>query len=532
METTVRSYDAAMPFRTRYFNQEYDELNDQQKFIEILMHGNHNGFVTRIRKGKLKPKYSTADIRSIQSYSQQYDTYMTINTFKKPDKVASNIRAITTLYLDLDKHTGTRQEIKKSVQNTVYYLQEAFSEGILPRPTMMTSTGRGLGCFYVLEQPIAVSGNPKAKKSRRYFEHIYRDLARKYEDVLGEYPDTLEMDSVVINDVSRIVRMPMTYNQNAKEMCRLLDVNAYVSNGATYVRYWNLSELQEYLPNWKDKEEKKKQDKPKRHTTKVYSFEAYRYPFLMRRMRQLEVLVEIRNQTKKKNTMRELILFYYFNSAVQITDNAEELLYYINEQFREPLDESEVIHVMKSVRAARPFNTNETGHYVISDKTMIRNLALTEYELDVTKFGYSKRKLEREAKREVSQNNRNKRNQMIAEAIEKNPDQTYEELAGFFGVSLRTIKRIAKLFNIHRYNSSTVIEASEIPETSSIATEEKCQKMSASLWGGMYKGVPAGGAELVQEFLRYYEHSPSIATMIPGQLRFCFDAENRLVLST
>lgn len=531
-----------------YENSEnpFVELDEQEVFLHTLHHDYRGGYIVRMsidNDGNYR-SYANKSIKEIKCYNSKNNVYVSLNTFKNHNRAATNVHSINCIYYDLDTHNGTDKHIKLCIENTLKAIKNEFEADTLPRPTMITNTGRGLGLFYVLENSIA--NTSKTQKSIRFWKYIYTSMAEKIKNVLKKHPNTCELDTTSIADRSRIVRMPLTYNVNAKKVCYLEQINTS-SNGDTL--YYNLSDLSKYCEDYKVYDSKK--DNEIRAAIKknnIISLEAYKKPFLSRRMQKLEILQSISND-KCTNKRREYMCFVYYNAAKQINlKNASNLLYLFNEGFNEPLSLDELKHTMKSVDTNKAEYGNYEGYYKLTDKTIIEKLDLDEEEIKATGFGVSYRKIVREKKKEENRIKKAKRNDLIVKMILTDLNVTYKEIAEKVGVSEKTVKRVAKEYGVGRYNSSVasennnnvidyinneneneVIEESTENEAIIFLNEQKGHFVSESLNGVLTN--PSGGiieygnTELLSNFIGDSCLVSSDPDCNVGQLRFCFSGE-------
>lgn len=465
---------------------EKKRLNQQQIFIETLYHDNKNGFLTRMKfVNKKTIKYSSRDCKTMESYEKNCDTYISLNGFSKPDKNSKNLRNINCLYFDLDCHDKDQNYIDTCIKNTYKMLGRAIKENYIPKPTMITESGRGLGLFYVLKHSIANTEN--TVKSINFWKVIYKCLFQKLKDMLSNAYCVLEPDSTSICDVARIVRMPLTTNTNNGRICKLVRVEKSSENTPLF---YDLSELNEYTKDMKAYPDKKfKSKRPhKFENKKVVNFNAYKFPFLTSLMEKLERLQDKFNAVCT-NKRRELMCFYYYNAAKQVLEDARIRLYVFNEGFNEPLDEKELEHVIKSVNSNKPASGDYEGYYKIKNSTIIEKLDLTDEEINYCGFCGSLKIKKREEKKIANRLAKEKRNADIISMIIEHPELTYEYIAETFHVSLRTLKNIAAQAGIKRYNLKTDSEGTITSKKGGASFEiQKCKKMPISLGRGVSKG--------------------------------------------
>lgn len=456
----------------RYFYNPFEktELNPQQKFIEILHHDYRFGFVKRmkLKKGAQAVSFATQEYKNLESYDRDYNTYISLNAFTKPSKAAKHIRNINAIYLDLDLHCYNQEHIDFCIANTKAILKREIEDQNFPEPTMMTNTGRGLGLFFVLKRSIANTAN--TKKQITYWECAYRAIADKLNHILSLENDVLELDTTSIADKSRIVRLPMTVNQNNKRICTL-DQIAY--NPDNTVKYYDLKDLVAYINEYMPIPEHVQNEKKKR-MERVINFNHYKFPFLAERLKRLERLQKRYNQ-ECTNKRRELMCFLYYNTLKQLNpDQARISLYVYNESFDEPLDQEELEHVILSVNSNKPSFGKHEGFYLISDKWIIEKLDLSEEEKTYSGFGSSRKAALRAEKKLANQKKKEERNRRILQFAIAHPEMTYEEIAESFAIGISTLKRVLSASGYSRYQKGNATEQLNLEIEEISASEEDC----------------------------------------------------------
>lgn len=450
------------------------EWQEQETFINALHHDamTRGGFFAglNLRKNdgetKVYTKWAKQNPRSLMTTDDSYNRYIALNTyhcqkkeeivyaFEKPlikttlKRDTHHLHAITSVYLDLDFHDGTMQEIETRVENTKELLNYAYENKSLPYPTMITSTGRGLGIFYVLDRSIA--NVDKAEKQIKFWEYICKEYAAMYKELLeGSFLPQLDIDSKVVAEKTRVVRLPGTVNLNTGTVCKLINHNK--KNDGTSL-YYSLKDLAGYIKNYHVYEDTHEEIKKKEASKKIVNLNAYNKPYLVARLNKLKRAQSLVREQKEGS--RELLCFYYYNTAVQIMkkEDAVKSMMEFNNEFRCPLkDKSELENIIRSVSKAKDINGNVRGYYEIKDAKILENLGLSEAQNEYVGFCQSLKAIKRKEKKEENQERREERNRRIAEYVMEHTEQTYEEIAGLFDVSLRTLKNILKEENVHRY---------------------------------------------------------------------------------
>lgn len=424
-------------------------LNEQQKFLSILHHDNRDSYVSRFVA--TRGQYSTTNLMDLEEYNQVHNTYVSVHSFTKYGRKSEDIRQINAIYFDLDMHNKdilnkfrTAEEkldfIDECVGNTLNLLYDAVLQEDIPEPTMITNTGRGLGIFYVLDRSIACAKG-KNEKQVMYWKQIYIGLALKFKEILNEdnnefakHPEAiLEFDDKVVADVSRVTRMPMTYNQAVKRPCRLVSADG---------TYYSLKELSRYIKFVPEKMIHKKDN--------VVQVDFYAMRFHHERMVAMENLPKIRHYDCNGN--REYMCFCYYNEAVQLygTKQASLMVDAYNQKFTEPLNASEIKNMIKGVDNNK--GKNHAGYYKLTNRWIVENCKITPAEQESIGINLTKRQIDRQIIKEKHQKEREERNLAIISYAQNHVDCPYKAIAEHFGVSLSTIKNVLKMGKIRRYN--------------------------------------------------------------------------------
>ena len=447
-------------------------LEEQQTFFALLYHDARNGQIIRFtKKGEETVQYSTFDMNQLAYTDTDCHTYVSVNTFRGSRRTANQLFNKTGMFVDLDCHSySSEEELSKIKSRTIRVLEKAFTSGELSVPTMITSTGRGFGLFYVLKSSIANTNS--ARKSMQFFDRTYSKLLDRFKMILQTAGSGLLEVDAKVRDASRVARMPGTVNLNNGKMCHLISVN-YTDNGMP--RYYDLKELVSGC--------KLNRDTSKEKRGKILSFNAHINPFLGMRVTRMRMLQELRGAACV-DECREVMSFITYSALVQIYghDKAVELLYQFNRGFATPLPESELDHIITETDAhvvPEGRYAGQKGFYPYSDFTVIKTLDITDEEIGQIGFGSS---WQRQKKKEENQAKRKARNSSIAGAITAYPDKSYAEIAQEYGVSVRTVERIARAYSVNRYNKDKTKK--EERKEQPVASEEVRAPLEVASEGG------------------------------------------------
>ena len=461
---------------------------EQEEFISILHHdaNKRSGMFVRMdkRESEIHEKWSSKNAFPLMTMDAAYNRYIALNSYhniketvleevegklvqkevKTLRRKGTHLHAITTVYLDLDWHDGTRKEIEERVNNTKALLESTYQENKLPRPTMITETGRGLGIFYVLDNSIANS--QRTGKQIKFWEYIYREYAKKYEEIFGSSEkELLEVDFKVVGDKARVVRLPGTKNLNTNTFCRLTSV-ARKEDGSPL--YYSMKELVQYIENYNVYEKSYKEIKKQISKKKIVNFSAYNNPFLVARLEKLKRAQE-KLQIDKIEGYREQLCFIYYNTAKQLMTEEEafEEMLQFNQEFTYPItDMKELRNIIVAVAGATDLSKNPQGYYKYTDAKIKEVLKITDDQNEYVGLGVARKEMLRKQKKEENRKKKQERNEHIISYVVEHPAETYEEIAGLFGVSIRTLKNILKEADVHRYQKQvdeTSISAEQIP---------------------------------------------------------------------
>ena len=380
--------------------------------------------------------------------------YMTHNGFTSACRKSEQVRQLNALFFDLDCHDRDLQETRATVSQTLNSLKQAVAEGTLPQPTMTIDSGRGVQLFYVLTRsiPYRVSANGQVNiKSVKLFENVQKRMASLLDSVVSSIQG-ISVDRATF-DVSRVSRIPGTYNAKAGRFAKLCDYS--------FDALYSLSKLSEFVPA-RAKQLSSNTDL-KRAFKKTSSIINYQ-PLLKSRLVKIIELQKLRNFDCEGN--RELMSFVFYNTAVQVYPHeiANQKLSSFNSNFKNPLNASELNGIIKSVDSVTNLR-GEQGYYLIGANRLRELLAMTLEEEVAINFFESKRSVLRKEAKRITKEKREQRNARII-ALFRQGSHTYASIAKQIMCSVRTVatvissykqyQRHRALVNISRYNKKVL----------------------------------------------------------------------------
>lgn len=323
------------------------------------IHSNSKGWITRSiigENGYSQWHYKYAELKGLDMSGE--NIYITPNTFYKPYRRLECIKELNTLFIDLDYYkTG-----KTRVQILMDLEKNYFNKSI-PIPNYVIDSGRGMYLIWLINK-VPSKALPLWKAIQDY---LYRQLK-----CFGADRQAL--------DATRILRVPGSINSKSKTVVSILDEYDYI---------YDLREIQnEFLPELKPY--KKKKGRPSK-----INFIFRERSLYYGRIKDIIKLCELREYDLKGH--REIILFlyrYYLCSFTEDTNKALGDVLELNNTFRQPLMEREVI---RATTSAERCYLDKNKEYRYKNETLIELLEINEEEqtymtIIISKEEYKRRK--------------------------------------------------------------------------------------------------------------------------------------------
>jgi hypothetical protein len=371
--------------------------------------------------------YKNSELAEVLSIlrSKNTNTYISVNEFYSPFRNVLTLRYITSFYIDIDAHSDEEFDLEAVLE----FLEKKYEEGVLPRHSKISFTGRGVQIYWKIE--LSPSTNL----------WLWQIIQNFIIEALEDIKDHIKGHEVDKNcsDVTRVFRVDDTYNLKAKCYSRNIEQNDNV--------YRMNQILEDYF---KDKYVAKKKRKNTKNTeTRLSSNKEEKKEWVLelndkveanfrimrqRRCEDLKTLLELR-QNNLSQGHREYFLFIYAWTAVE-NITSETTIYRelssVNLMFADPLKDNEVRGIARkvfkkwskrSLKTSAKENTwsSLTGRYTFRNRTIIENLEITEeerrhfetifWDKEEAQFVYNKRRNEAKRKARRNENGLTKREQ-------------------------------------------------------------------------------------------------------------------------
>src|SRR5690625_2161958 len=252
-----------------------------EDFLDIA-YNVEDGFVTLATNAE-NWQESTHYIKSLRNYielDQNVDIYTSVNTFYKDRRRVSDVRHILKFYSDLDVY-----EKGISKEKAIQMIDFAVEKELIPDPTFLIDSGRGLYCLWIIEDAPG-----KRRKVLRLYNYIQEFLSENLEDI-GADKNAL--------DVARVLRLVGSYNTKNNEQVRVIRYRKdniytmkYMQDFMNTVNNVNWEEVKEKI---KERRKKQRQQKKKNKSSISVARLFNPYTLAIARSQDLEKICELRN---------------------------------------------------------------------------------------------------------------------------------------------------------------------------------------------------------------------------------------------
>lgn len=431
--------------------------SEWEVFCRLITHDDRNSYyvVSSDASGSWTDTAVKKESLPALGFNARARFYMTHNGFTSCCRKASQARQLNALFFDLDCHDRPATETRAIVSETIQAISAAVRDNALPEPTMLIDSGRGVQLFYVLERsiPCRLAKNEVNEKGIGLFQHVQKQLANAIDTAIKRVSG-ISVDKATF-DVSRVSRIPGTYNAKAKRYAKLVQASEKFYGLAELARFAAKSAIHS-ISN-------QKRTRAFTHTATIMNYQ----PLMMSRLAKVIELQKYRHYDCAG--VRELMSFVFYNTAVQIysRNNAVERLRFFNAHFNSPLANSELEGIVDSVDSVVNVR-GEQGYYLIGAQRLTELLALTPKEIIAINFFESRRSIQRKEAKRLTAQKRNERNNRIIELHSQGFTQA--AIANELTCSVRTVASVLKAhkqtqrrrkrhnnFFLNRYNNKQSI---------------------------------------------------------------------------
>ena len=384
-----------------------------------------------ISNGKIHNDFKKASSFKMPNFEEnKKDLYVSMNPLllkkgSKPKRDKSNISKLKYLYMDLDFY-----KLGLDKKQVINILEEQYYEILIPTPTMVIDSGRGLYLLWKINEHR--NAYPRWKSVQEYLYNVLKPLGA---------------DGTVVTDSARLLRLVGSFNSKSNTEVCVLDYRNF-----SYTLYYIINSYNIYdnLHN------KKPVKKIKRSSTAN--------EYVMNRI--IDTVTKLLFMRNSSDCYRENMLFIIRHFTYAITGSEEFALNTIKELNRKlnyPLSDSEL---EKSTYSAIKYIKDDNKVLKFSNKGLIKFLSITEEEC--TELGLYKTQEQQQESRK--QSNR----KYYLKSLQKQNKRIYSEKKAIILSKLckllktnLTVKEICSKLNISKstfYNYKKLIQVEKVVE--------------------------------------------------------------------
>jgi len=294
---------------------------------------------------------------------KEFDSYVSVNSFKSRKRSTNNLKKINAAFIDLDLNILNAEQVFQEVIKILQANKE------VPRPNRIVFTGRGAHLYWRIS-----NGSPAQLKKWQVIEDTLINIFQDY-----------KVDKSV-KDAARILRLPGTKNSknplHETESITIHDKDYTIEKLYDLLQKFvskplKLSSVQTYQEQLETpkntyiglEQSQKTEYRTKGKISKLHNLHTMHYT----RLNDLVKLTDLRAKEKTHiEGNRELTLFIYANIYKQFKTHQEAFTATLdlNNRFILPIPEKEVIHATGSPDKV----------YKITNKKIIEMLSISELE--------------------------------------------------------------------------------------------------------------------------------------------------------
>ncbi len=281
-----------------------------------------------------------------------YNSYFSINSFSRPQRIEQNLFRLNALYADIDWHSDSSIDYKVVLE----ILEKHFFSASVPIPTHIVFTGRGLQLYWQIEH---------APKQALKFWTMIENLLIDELDKISDYLPTVGVDHAC-KSVAQVFRASDTWHvigeKFAQELkldylhqyqytlseiadCYFMDVwDLFDKNHAKYLKSKKSQKQFEAAMREKIQKQQARSKEEKQASKKKIKSLFNSFTLRQARIHDLNLLLELRGFDMRGH--RDQFFFFYawtFANEKTSLDNITCELMAVNNKMKYPLSEAEII---------------------------------------------------------------------------------------------------------------------------------------------------------------------------------------------
>lgn len=414
--------------------------------MEEILHRNCKGgnvlvaFFNNSQFGVGAPTYLSMTPSVIKMIAtSRYDAYMYLQMQRGNGTDATAAFNFPGIFIDLDLNDkkSIDPEVRMDrINDAIKTLDEAFSDGIIPQPTLLCNTGGGLALYYILRSPIPNLQANGTKKAKAFLHDIWDYLMDTIDEIIENQP--IEVDRTCKADW-HLIRLAGTYNTEAEVFCKMIEATGEPV-------YYELRDLAGAgMEKWKDQ---RHQQEGEKRTFATHQKRDIRVTYVGEREAAWANVIKDKLENQEDiDGKTEMLLHLYANMLAynypmeEVKKSVEE----VNSKLEVPLPSNRVKDAYSSVdtymkRNGTPYPYSDQRLFSIVGNTS----ALKEY-VTIEKV-----------KHVQESHNQWEEWKAFAEEHKKGSEQylTLNQISNHFGISVSTLKNAFKRLSYNRESNT------------------------------------------------------------------------------
>jgi DNA-binding CsgD family transcriptional regulator len=207
------------------------------------MYGDTNGFIARMvlsGDGKHTQKLFRANrLISDNTYDGLGEVYTSMNSFMTgKSRKTKNLKRLNALFVDIDCYN-----MNLTPEQVIYQLENDYFGAVIPRPTFIIRSGRGLYLQWKIYKGDDRRAMPKWSKIQRYLYSRLKELGADEQSL----------------DAARILRVPYTVNTKSKNLVEIADFADVQYTLYEIIKEYDIRGGENFKQSWGEATERQKE---------------------------------------------------------------------------------------------------------------------------------------------------------------------------------------------------------------------------------------------------------------------------------
>ena len=229
----------------RWGKSKYKSKDDFKTYKEYLeyMYGNTKGYIARMvlmpDEEHSQKLYKTNKLINENEYEGLPDVYTSMNSFLtgKSRKI-KNLNRLNALFIDIDCYN-----LNLTPNQVIWFLENDFFDTIIPCPTFIINSGRGLYLIWKIYKGDDKNALPRWNKVQRYLHSKLKNFGADQQ----------------ATDAARILRVPYTVNSKNKTTVEIAEFNDVQYTLYEIIKEYDIRGGENFNQSWGEATERQKE---------------------------------------------------------------------------------------------------------------------------------------------------------------------------------------------------------------------------------------------------------------------------------